>query len=118
MKKSLLLLLLSVSFMVGAQAQKLNKLYDLYYIDNNGKTLFTTGVGFRNDTLFIDLSAPINVVAVRKEGDTTYATILLRPFREMKFNALKKPAINVKKDTTQKSKPKANIKDPGKKVNN
>lgn len=51
----------------------------------NGRSWFyTTGLGFRNDTLFIEMASIANVVGVRREKDTGFSYVLLRPIREKK----------------------------------
>lgn len=100
----ILSLLMNVS-----HAQTRNKTYDLYYNDEtkNKYYFYPSGLGFRNDTLFIELSSPINVVAIRREKDSAFRVILLKPFRQS-FNPIvnhSKIPANVKKDSVKTSKP-------------
>lgn len=102
-----ILLLLGIVNLTHAQVH--NRTYDLYYNDEtkNKYYFYPSGLGFRNDTLFIELSSPINVVAIRREKDSAFRVILLKPFRES-FNPIvnhSKIPANVKKDSVKTGKP-------------
>jgi len=89
--KSLLLSSI-LSLLVGAlkAQQKIGKLYDLYYVENG--QIYPTGMGFRNDSIFLENAALANIVAIRRT-DSTYSYILINFLRELP---------NVKKDTIKK----------------
>lgn len=95
MKKTFTLLSLSLLLFIGASAQKRNTIYTLYYHEK-GSYFYPIGMTLSNDTLYISTGGLANVVAIKKEGDTTiWSTILLRPFRQPDVD-------HVKKDTTKK----------------
>jgi len=78
-------LVLVLSLLIGAhlsQAQFRNKVYPLYYTNDKFTQVFPTGLYFRNDTLFIDLSALANVLAIQNEGDSVRRIINLVTYRE------------------------------------
>lgn len=84
MKKTILGLALSLITM-SLSAQVLNKKYDLFYLDGTDKTkpqsAYYIGAFLRNDTIFITPGAIVNVVTIQNE-DSTWKSILLKPFRE------------------------------------
>lgn len=78
-------LVLALSILIGVQltqAQGKNQTYHLFYSNNKLTVIFPTGMYFRNDTLYIDLKAGVNVIAVQNEGDSIRRTLLLKDMRE------------------------------------
>lgn len=101
-KRVLILLVVILAISTSASAQLRNKEYNLFYLDTirSGQVYrFPSGMAFRNDTLFIDVSAPITTVGVKREKDTinAFSYILLKSFKEQTTHAT---------DTTKKIQPK------------
>lgn len=69
---------------LSLSAQTKNKKYDLFYLQQNqiyGPIAFPTGTFMRNDSLFIEVNALVNVIVIHNE-DSTWKSLLLKPFRE------------------------------------
>lgn len=79
MRKTLMGFALSLITM-SLSAQQLNKKYDLFYLDKHSYAYYI-GAYLRNDTIFITPGAIINVISIQNE-DSTWRSILLKPYRE------------------------------------
>lgn len=95
-------------------SQVKSKVYNLYYFNDKGSNIYQTGIWFRNDTLFVELNALVNVVNIRRVQDSTIQSFPLGPIRDpqpkvpMPSMESNKIAIisYVKKDTVTKNKQK------------
>lgn len=85
MKKTLLIVGLLITAL-ASNAQVRNKTYNLTFADTMrngvGPFLFSTGLQFRNDTLFIGVNSLIAIVRVENEAGGNTCLPSLRIFRE------------------------------------
>lgn len=114
MKQNLLILIILLLATFKVEAQHPRVMYNLYFLDTTmkGKPYFyTTGLGFRNDTLVVDGSALITVLAIKRDKGG-YNFILLKPFREnYKYHFIYNHGNPISEaNTIKKKKPKAKAK--------
>lgn len=66
-------------------SQLKNKTYNLYYFNDKASSIYQTAMWFRNDTLFIEQAAIVNVININRI-DSTNEIIPLGQIRDHKVN--------------------------------